>query len=92
MTDSATAMEDQQLMSTPSPVGRITRISVTYTADTPDGPRHAIVGLPAMHRCSQPGRLTELLDDLAVIVEDAITSGSGMAHAALVEQIRRRAT
>jgi hypothetical protein len=37
--------------------GRITRVAVTYTVDTPDGPRHTFHGLPHMHRHIRPERL-----------------------------------
>jgi hypothetical protein len=83
---------DRQPASTPSPVGKITRISVTYTVDTPDGPKHAIVGGPAMRRCAAPDRLEDLLDALALAVEDTIVAGGGMADDALIEQIRDRTT
>jgi hypothetical protein len=49
-----------------------TRIAVTYTVDTPDGPRHTFHGLPHMHRHIRPERLSELLDDLTIICEDLI--------------------
>jgi hypothetical protein len=52
--------------------GKITRIAVTYTVDTPDGPRHTFHGLPHMHRHIRPERLTELLDDLTVICEELV--------------------
>jgi hypothetical protein len=54
--------------------GKITRISVTYTVDTPDGPRHTLHSLPRMHRHIRPERLSELLDDLTVICEDLIAA------------------
>jgi hypothetical protein len=52
--------------------GRITRIAVTYTVDTPDGPRHTFHGLPHMNRHIRPERVTELLDDLTVICEELV--------------------
>ena len=63
--------------------GKITRIAVTYTVDTPDGPRHTFHGLAHMHRHIRPERLTELIDDLTLICEDLIanrepTPGSGL--------------
>ena len=54
--------------------GKITRISVTYTVDTPDGPRHTFHGLSHMRRRIRPDRLSELLDDLTVICEDLVAS------------------
>jgi hypothetical protein len=54
--------------------GKITRIAVTYTVDTPDGPRHTFHGLPHMHRHIRPERLSELIDDLTVICEDLIAA------------------
>jgi hypothetical protein len=52
--------------------GKITRIAVTYTVDTPDGPRHTFHGLPHMQSHIRPERLSELIDDLTVICEDLI--------------------
>jgi hypothetical protein len=52
--------------------GKITRIAVTYTVDTPDGPRHTFHGLPYMQRHTRPERLSELIDDLTIICEDLI--------------------
>src|SRR6202046_2863473 len=49
--------------------GKITRIAVTYTVDTPDGPRHTFHGLPHMRRHIRPDRLSELIDDLTLICE-----------------------
>jgi hypothetical protein len=49
--------------------GKITRIAVTYTVDTPDGPRHTFHGLSHMRRHIRPDRLSELLDDLTVICD-----------------------
>jgi hypothetical protein len=37
--------------------GKITRISVTYTVDTPDGPRRTFHSLPRMRRHIRPERL-----------------------------------
>lgn len=64
--------------------GRITRIAVTYTVDTPDGPRHTFQGLPHMNRHIRPERVTELLDDLTVICEELVAvrepaPGNGLA-------------
>ena len=52
--------------------GKITRIAVTDTIDTPDGPRHTFHGLPHMHRQHPRERLSELLDDLTVICEELV--------------------
>jgi hypothetical protein len=54
--------------------GKITRIAVTYTVDTPEGPRHTFHGLPHMQRHIRPERLSELIDDLTVICEDLIAT------------------
>jgi hypothetical protein len=54
--------------------GKITRIAVTYTVDTPEGPRHTFHGLPHMHRHIRPERVSELLDDLTLICEDLIAA------------------
>jgi hypothetical protein len=64
--------------------GKITRISVTYTVDTPDGQRRTFHSLPRMRRHIRPERLSELLDDLTVICEDLIAvrepaPGDGLA-------------
>jgi hypothetical protein len=63
--------------------GKITRIAVTYTMDTPDGPRHTFHGLAHMRRHVRPERVNELLDDLAVICEELVAArepapGSGL--------------
>jgi hypothetical protein len=52
--------------------GKITRVAVTYTVDTPDGPRHTFHGLAHMRQHVRPERLGELLDDLTVICEDLL--------------------
>jgi hypothetical protein len=54
--------------------GKITRVAVTYTVDTPAGPRHTFHGLAHMRRNARPERLSELLDDLAVICEDLLAA------------------
>jgi len=54
--------------------GKITRIAVTYTVDTIDGPRHTFHGLPHMRCHIRPERLSELLDDLTVICEDLLAA------------------
>lgn len=64
--------------------GKITRIAVTYTVDTPDGPRPTFHGLAHMRRHIRPDRLSELLDDLTIICEDLVASrqpapGNGLA-------------
>jgi hypothetical protein len=64
--------------------GKVTRVSVTYTVDTPEGPRHTFHGLPHMRQHIRPDRLTELLDDLTVICEELVVSrepapGNGLA-------------
>ena len=64
--------------------GKITRVAVTYTVDTPDGPKITFHGLPHMHRHIRSERVSELLDDLTVICEELITvreaaPGNGLA-------------
>ena len=54
--------------------GKITRVAVTYTVDTPDGPRHTFHGLAHMRQHVRPERLGELLDDLTVICEDVLAA------------------
>jgi hypothetical protein len=58
--------------------GKITRIAVTYTVDTTDGPRRTFHGLPHMHRHIRPERMTELIDDLTVICEELIAVLMGL--------------
>lgn len=60
---------------TPSdPVGRITRIAITYTVNTDKGPRHTFHGLPGMREHIRPERLEELLEDLTLICEDLLAA------------------
>ena len=54
--------------------GRITRVAVTYTVDSPGGPRDTVHELAHMRRHARPERLSELLDDLAVICEDLLAA------------------
>jgi hypothetical protein len=54
--------------------GNITRIAVTYTVDTADGPRHTFHGLAHMRQHTRPERLSELIDDLTVICEDLLAA------------------
>jgi hypothetical protein len=58
----------------PPPRGKITRIAVTYTVNTSDGPRHTFHGLIGMQRYVRPERLQELEDDLSVICEDLLAN------------------
>jgi hypothetical protein len=58
----------------PPPRGKITRITVTYTVNTSDGPRHTFHGLIGMQRYVRPERLQELEDDLSVICEDLLAN------------------
>jgi hypothetical protein len=74
--------------------GKITRVAVTYTVDTLDGPRHTFHGLAHMRRHIRPERLDELLDDLTVICEDLLavrepTPANGLA---VVQERRTRMT
>jgi hypothetical protein len=69
------------------PVGRITRISISYIADTPSGRERAIVGHGAMERHA-PERLAALVVDLALICEDVIAADGAMASAALADYIK----
>jgi hypothetical protein len=64
--------------------GRITRVAVTYTVDTPDGPKITFHGLDHMVRHIRPQQVNALLDDLTVISEELVavrepTPGSGLA-------------
>jgi hypothetical protein len=48
----------------------ITRISVTVTVETDNGPKHLLYSLEAMRRHARAERIEDLLDDLEVICED----------------------
>jgi hypothetical protein len=54
--------------------GRVTRVAVTYTVNTSDGPRHTFHGLIGMQRFVRPDRLRELEDDLAMICEELLAN------------------
>jgi hypothetical protein len=56
------------------PRGKVTRIAVTYTVNTSDGPRHTFHGLIGMQRYVRPDRLRELEDDLSVICEELLAN------------------
>jgi hypothetical protein len=71
--------------------GKITRIAVTYTVDTIDGPRHTFHGLAHMRQHVRPERLSELLDDLAVICEDLLDARQPNPANGL-ETVRQRRT
>ncbi len=71
--------------------GKITRIAVTYTVDTADGPRHTFHGLAHMREHIRPERLSELLDDLTVICEDLLTARQPNPANGL-ETVRQRRT
>jgi hypothetical protein len=62
------------LAALPPPRGKITRIAVTYTVNTSDGPRHTFHGLTGMQRHVRPERLQELTDDLTVICEELLAN------------------
>ena len=69
--------------------GKVTRIAVTYTVDTPQGPRHTFHGLPHMRQHIRADRLSELLDDLTIICEDLIASREPEPGTGLVGLPRR---
>jgi hypothetical protein len=56
------------------PRGKVTRVAVTYTVNTSDGPRHTFHGLIGMQRFVRPERLRELEDDLSVICEELLAN------------------
>jgi hypothetical protein len=58
----------------PPPHGKVTRIAVTYTVNTSDGPRHTFHGLIGMQRYVRPERLRELEDDLSMICEELLAN------------------
>jgi len=67
-------MADAPTLPAVPPRGKITRIAVTYTVNTSDGPRHTFHGLIGMQRFVRPERLRELEDDLSVICEDLLAN------------------
>jgi hypothetical protein len=67
-------MADAPTLPAVPPRGKITRIAVTYTVNTSDGPRHTFHGLIGMQRFVRPERLRELEDDLLVICEDLLAN------------------
>ncbi len=67
-------MADAPTLPAVPPRGKITRIAVTYTLNTGDGPRHTFHGLIGMQRFVRPERLRELEDDLSVICEDLLAN------------------
>jgi hypothetical protein len=56
------------------PRGKITRIAITYTVNTRNGPRHTFHGLIGMQRFVRPERLRELEDDLTLICEELLAN------------------
>ena len=67
-------MTDRPRTPAAPPRGKITRIAVTYTVNTSDGPRHTFHGLIGMQRFVRPERLRELEDHLSVICEDLLAN------------------
>jgi hypothetical protein len=67
-------MPDRPSTATPPPRGKVTRIAVTYTVNTSDGPRHTFHGLIGMQRYVRPDRLRKLEDDLSVICEELLAN------------------
>ncbi len=70
--------------------GTITRIAVTYTVDTADGPRHTFHGLPHMREHLAPEQLQAFLDDLTVICEDLLASRTATPANGLAQVRLRR--
>jgi hypothetical protein len=70
--------------------GKITRIAITYTVDTTDGPRHTFHGLEHMRQHIRSERLSELLDDLTLICEDLLTARHATAANGLATVRQRR--
>ena len=58
----------------PAPVGRITRVAVTYTVNTDEGPQRTFHSLPRMREHICPERLAELLEILTRICEDLLAA------------------
>jgi hypothetical protein len=92
MADDVTVQLDEQHASPRPTIGTVTRLSITYTADTPDGPKHALVGGRTMGRCVGSDRYNAVLEELSQIIEDTIMAGGGRADDALLDLIRNRAT
>ncbi len=58
--------------------GRINQVVVSWTVNTPDGPRSKAIDLETMRRHCRPERVDDLLDDLQVLcgdVEDGRDTG-----------------
>ena len=72
--------------------GKITRIAITYTVDTSEGPRHTFHGLPHMRQHLQPERLQHFLDELTVICEDLLVSRTATPANGLDREGRRGGT
>jgi hypothetical protein len=53
--------------------GKITRVSITYTYATSDGPQHRFYGLDAMTRHPSPERVRAVLADLEAICQEMQT-------------------
>jgi hypothetical protein len=71
--------------------GTITRIAVTYTVDTLDGPRHTFHGLPHMREHIRPDQLQAFLDDLTAICEELVASRPATAANGLacIQRLRK---
>lgn len=50
--------------------GIIGNVIVSWTVETPDGPRSAAIDLAAMRQHCRPERVEDLLDDLQLLCED----------------------
>ncbi len=71
--------------------GKITRVAVTYTVGTPDGPRHTFHGLPHMRQHIPPEQLTRLMGNLTAICEELVASrvpASGTGLSGLPKRVR----
>jgi hypothetical protein len=79
-------MPDRPSMPPDSPLsgGQITRVSVTYTIPTEKGRWHSIIGLKMMREHARPGRVQDLVYDLAVICEEVIATRPARAEVSVL--------
>ena len=67
--------------------GRINQVVVSWTVDTPDGPRSRAIDLEVMRRHCRAERVDDLLDDLQVLCED-VQDGRDAGEAGRLRVIR----
>jgi len=57
--------------------GRISEIAVTWTVETPAGPKHVLVDLTDLRKYCREERVDDLLDDLTVLCGDVQDAREG---------------